>query len=67
MRTRTYEVQVLAKNDEGRQRLVGVRARGRTDANASPTFTSSATFERGGEPDRGGYGHGDGQPTPPTA
>ena len=45
----------------GQQRLVGVRAAAATDANAGPVFTSLATFERGGEPDRGGYGGGVGR------
>ena len=32
-----------------------------TATNAAPAFTSSATFRRGGEPDRGGDGRGVGQ------
>ena len=39
----TYEVQVLARNDEGDSDW-SASGTGTTDANASPTFTSSATF-----------------------
>ena len=55
-----YEVQVRATNAEGDSGWSEAGS-GSTDANAAPAFTSSATFDRGGEPDRGGDGHGDGQ------
>ena len=56
-----YEVQVRATNDEGTSGWSDPPGSGSTDANAAPAFTSSATVERGGEPDRGGDGRGVGQ------
>ena len=55
-----YEVQVRATNDEGTSDWSGSGS-GSTDANASPSFTSSGDVRRGGEPDRGGDGSGFGQ------
>ena len=55
-----YEVQVRATNDEGTSGWSDPGSAS-TDANAAPAFTSSATFRRGGEPDRGGDGRGVGQ------
>ena len=55
----SYQVQVRARNDEGTGDWSD-SGTGTTDANAAPSFSSSATFDGGGEPDDGRHGAGDG-------
>ena len=62
-----YEVQVRATNAEGTGDWSDPPGRGATDANAAPSFTSPATVDAVGEPDRGGDGSRRRTATPATA
>ena len=55
----SYQVQVRATNDEGTGAWSDAGS-GATDANAAPAFSSLGDVRRGGEPDFGGRGGGDG-------